>query len=63
MDTKFFQEALEEFAPKRVSDLTGQQLSHVLRRAQQLKDAAGAHGMTRTAHPRSSLAFQSIDSV
>ena len=47
MDTKYFQQALEEYALKtsaqiKVGDLTVGQLSWLLRRAQELKDAATA---------------------
>ncbi len=44
MDTKFFHNAMKEFAYARVGDLTREQLSQVLRRAQQLKDAGLANG-------------------
>jgi hypothetical protein len=40
MDTKFLLEALAELTELRVCELTSQELSHVLRRAQELKDEA-----------------------
>ncbi len=42
MDTKFFHDAMKEFGHARVSEMTREQLSLVLRRAQELKDAARA---------------------
>jgi hypothetical protein len=40
MDTKFFLEALREVGHKQGTSLTSQQLSRVLRRAQELKQIA-----------------------
>jgi hypothetical protein len=49
VDTKFFSEALAEITSRSAGELTGPQLSQVLRRAQELKDAArqGHHFETR----------------
>ena len=52
MDTKYFQQALEEYALKtsaqiKVGDLTVGQLSWLLRRAQELKDAEIAAPIVR----------------
>jgi hypothetical protein len=45
MDTRFFHDAMKEFGYARVGDLTREQLSQVLRRAQELKDTARARSV------------------
>jgi hypothetical protein len=55
MDTKYFQQALDEFAAvlptKTLSNLTMAQISGLLRRAQELKDAHHTQEIKNSNHP------------